>query len=238
MVSSVGALTVLTVLSLLWPRLIYSLPLLALALGAPLSQAALSAHAAVFTSVPISRLMRLKCRLTTAFLHLLQPIARLYGRLSHSLTRWRGRPQLRLLRPHTTSLWGETWRAHLDPLQYLETVLCEAALFVQPGSPSDLWDLEVRGGLFGKVRTRITVATPEAGKPFIRFRAWPMGSTYGLSLGLLFTLLCAGAIVDHAYVSAILLGGVGMAVVYRILQESTWAMSGLLEGLKRLGAGE
>ncbi len=158
--------------------------------------------------------------------------------LSHSLTRWRGLPQLRLLRPHTTSLWGETWRAHLDPLQYLETVLCEAALFVQPGSPSDLWDLEVRGGLFGKVRTRITVATPEAGKPFIRFRAWPMGSTYGLSLGLLFTLLCAGAIVGHAYVSAILLGGVGMAVVYRILQESTWAMSGLLEGLKRLGAGE
>ncbi len=113
----VGALTVLAVLSGLWPRLLYSLPLLALVVSAPLGQAVLSANAAVFTPTPLSRVTRLKCRLLTAYLHLLQPIARLYGRLSHNLSRWRGHPRLALLWPRTISLWRETRRDHIGPLE-------------------------------------------------------------------------------------------------------------------------
>ncbi len=232
----VGALTVFAVLGVLWPRLLYSLPLLAIVLGVPLGQAALRANAAVFSSEPLSRITRLKCQFTTALLHLLQPIARLYGRFSHGLTRWRGHPQLGLLWPRTISLWHETWRGHIDHLSLLETALCDAALFVKPGSTRERWDLEVRGGLFGKVRTRMTVVDPESDKPMIRFRAWPMGSSYSLALSLLFALLGVGAILDQAYVPAVVLGGVALTITYRMLQESTWAMSGLLEGLKRLGA--
>jgi GT2 family glycosyltransferase len=231
----VGALAVLAVLSVLWPPLLYSLPLLLMAVGAPLGQAVVSAYAAVFTTAPLSRLMRLKCRFTTAFLYLIQPIARLYGRLSHSFTRWRGHPRLDLLWPRTLSLWHETWRDHTDHLQFLETVLGDAAFFVQPGSTRDRWELEVRGGLFGKVRTRLTIAAPEADQPLIRVRAWPMGSSYSLALCLLFALLCVGAILDQAYVPAVILGGVALTITYRRLQESAWAMSSLLEGFKRLG---
>lgn len=63
-----------------------------------------------------------------------------------------------------------------------------------------------------------------------------MGSAYSLGYSLLFALLCVGAILDHAYVSAVILGGVVLVIVYRLLQESAWAMSSLLEALKRLGA--
>ncbi len=109
-----GALAVLAALSLLWSPLLYSLPLLALAIGIPLGQAALSANAAVFTSAPLSRMARLKCRLLTACLHVLQPIARSYGRLIPRSTRWRGYQQLGLLRPRTISLWREAWQDHLQ----------------------------------------------------------------------------------------------------------------------------
>ena len=121
--------------------------------------------------------------------------------------------------------------------QALETVLRDAALFVKPGSNHRRWDLEVRGGLFGKVRTQMTLTEPEAGKSTARFRAWPMGSAYSLFFSLLFALLSLGAIFDQAYASAVILGVVAIGITYRTVQESAWAMSGLLESLKRLGTG-
>lgn len=236
----VGALTVLAVLSLLWAPLLYSLPLLALAIGAPIGQAVLSANAAVFTSRPSSPTMRLKLRLLTAVLHLVQPIARLYGRLTHGLTPWRrrGRQHLVLPWPRTISLWSETWQSNVDRLQCLETLLCDETLFVQRGGTYDRWDLEVRGGLFGKVRTLMTVEDHGAGKQMIRFRVWPMWSTHSIALNILFALLCLGATFDQAYASAVILGCVAIAIAGRMFQECAWAMSGFMVGLKRLGAGE
>ena len=232
----VGALTVLAALSLLWTRLLYSLPLLAMAIGVPLGQAALRAHAAVFTSAPLSRVMRLQCRFLIAFLHVLQPIARLYGRLSHRFTHWRVTRPMGLPWPRMVSLRREMRQDHIDDLPFLKTVLCDASLFVQPGGDRARWDLEVRGGLFGKARTRMTVTAHGSDRPRIHFRVWPMGSAYSLGYSLLFALLCVGAILDHAYVPAVILGGVVLVIIYRLLQESAWAMSSLLEALKRLGA--
>ena len=40
----------------------------------------------------------------------------------------------------------------------------------------------------------------------------------------------------HLPVPAVILGGVVLVIIYRLLQESAWAMSSLLEALKRLGA--
>lgn len=231
----VSALAVLAVLGFMWPLLRYSLPLLALMLAVPLGQAALSAKAAVFTCMPSSRLIRLKCRLTTAFLHVLQPMARLYGRLNQRLTRWRGHQRLALVWPRTVTLGREVW-PHDGHLPALETALRDATLSVQPSREGDGWDLEVRGGLFGKVRTRTSLANAESDKPMIQFRSWPVGSAYGVALGIAFTLLAVGAVIDQAYVTAAVLGGVSIFIAYRVWQECAWAMSGLLDGLKRLGA--
>jgi GT2 family glycosyltransferase len=233
-----GALTVLALLSLLWSPLRYSLPCLMIAIAAPLVQAVLRGTAAIFTSGLPSPTRRLKYGLLTVYLHLLQPIARLHGRLNKRLTRRRGHQRLRPLWPRTITIWRERHRASIDPLQFLETTLCDDAIFVQQGSIRDRWDLEVRGGLFGKVQTRMIVTAQETNQPSIRFRAWPMGSIYSVALSLLFALLCMGAILDHAYASATILGCVVITVIYRMLQESAWAMSNLLEGFKRLGARE
>src|SRR5436309_7523032 len=74
------ALAALSVLSILWKPLLLFLPMLNLTVGASLVQASLGAAQASFTNAPRLRITRLKLRALTAFLHLLQPLARLWGR--------------------------------------------------------------------------------------------------------------------------------------------------------------
>ena len=74
----------------------------------------------------------------------------------------------------------------------------------------------------------MTVADSKTDQHLIHLRAWPTGSIYSLILSLLFAGLSVGAAIDHAYVSAAILGGLATMVIYGTLQECAWAMSGLL----------
>src|SRR5205085_10029400 len=91
----IAALAGLAVLGTLWAPLLLSVPLLALAVGAPLAQAGLGAAHATFPPplggdrTPRSRVAHARLRALTALLHLLQPLARLRGRQQHGLTPWR-----------------------------------------------------------------------------------------------------------------------------------------------------
>ena len=75
---------------LLWAPLLLALPLFVLALAAPVIQAWTSA-ADLSSARSSSAAGRLAARATVAFLHLMQPLARLRGRLKHGLTLWRKR---------------------------------------------------------------------------------------------------------------------------------------------------
>ena len=84
-------LALLSGLGLAWPPLLVALPLLGLAVGALVVQAGLSAARARFHRPERSRRTALKLYGLTALLYLLQPIARLRGRLAHGLSPWRQR---------------------------------------------------------------------------------------------------------------------------------------------------
>jgi O-antigen biosynthesis protein len=120
----VGTLGALSALSLFWRPLSYVVPLFIFAAVASLVQAALSASQACFTTAPHSRVAQLQFECLTAFLHLLQPLARLYGRLRYGLTPWRqGAPWLSLPRRQTSAVWSERWQDPIARLQCLETVM-------------------------------------------------------------------------------------------------------------------
>src|SRR5437762_664619 len=74
-------------LSVVWSPLRLALPLFVGAIVPPIAQAWLSAADACFPDVPRPSLACLGRRLLTAALHLLQPIARLRGRLKEGLDR-------------------------------------------------------------------------------------------------------------------------------------------------------
>ena len=68
-----------------------AIPLLVLTAAAPVAQAIVKASDASFPVTPDSQLSRLKLYALTAMLHVLQPLARLSGRLDYGLSPWRRR---------------------------------------------------------------------------------------------------------------------------------------------------
>ena len=110
-----------------------------------------------------------------AWLHLIQPLARLLGRVRHGVTPWRwsgllSRPvRLRYKR----AIWSEEWQPIETRLAEIERVLFRKRAAVKRGGDFDRWDLEVRGGLLGQVRAVGMIEEHGAGKQLFRLRAWP-----------------------------------------------------------------
>jgi hypothetical protein len=207
-----------------------------LAAGASLVQAAQSAARACFTSAPRSRVARLPLRVLIAFLHLLQPLARLCGRLRYGLTPWRhGAPWRLLPRPRKLAIWSERWQDPTERLQDLEAALRTCGGVVLRGREYDCWDLEVRGGLLGAARMLMAVEDHGAGTQFVRFRSWPRFSSVAVVLVLLFVLLSAEAVEDQAWTAAAILGTVTVLLTLRTLQECAGATAAVLRTLEQAG---
>jgi GT2 family glycosyltransferase len=223
----------LTVLGVDWPPLSLFLPLLLLTFGASLLQAGLSAAHASFTTTlgsPATRLTRLKLTAVTGLLHLLQPLARLSGRLGYdgAPRQRRGTSGLSLPRPRTSTVWSEVWRAPGEWLRSVEVALKKGDTVSLRGGDYDRWDLEVRGGRLGSARTFMAIEEHGGGKQLARFRTWPRCSSAGVVVIALFTLLSGGAALDHAWVAAAILGAVAATLALGTLWESSVATTAVL----------
>src|SRR5438067_12988313 len=145
------ALLALSALGALWTPLLFALPVAACAVALLLAQAGVSAARASFASASRSGAAeRFRLRGLTAFLHLLQPLARLRGRLAGGLTPWRrGRmSELAFPRPRTFRVWTEQWQAHQARLRSLKGALRAHHAIGRAGADYDRRDPEIRGALF------------------------------------------------------------------------------------------
>src|SRR5207249_810709 len=87
----IPVLAALSALGTLWHPLLLAVPFLAVTVGMPVLHCGLTAAQMSFPCSPRSAMRRIGMRSLTALLHLLQPVARLYGRLSCGLAPWRRR---------------------------------------------------------------------------------------------------------------------------------------------------
>jgi GT2 family glycosyltransferase len=225
----VAALVLLSGLGAFWPPvLVFALPALLVAIGAPVLQAVRAAlRPPLREPAPAGRAWQ---RAVLTGLHLAQPAARLKGRLSHGLTPWRRRGLQAAVFPYPRSfvLWTERWHDPAGVVARIEATLRSAGFVVARGGDFDRWDLEVRGGLLG--RARVLTATEEhgSGRQLRRLRVWPRFSFAGvLALAPLATLAAAAAGARASTVAA-LLGAVVLAVAVRALFEAGRAMAALL----------
>jgi GT2 family glycosyltransferase len=230
---AVMALAVLSALGFLWTPLLLALPLLALALAAPLIQASLGAVRAHFASKewPSSRM-----RALTAFLHLLQPLARLRGRIRFGLTPWRrrGRPALSLPRTLVATIWSETWRPPTEWVRSLEGALRRDGAVVLRGGDYDRWDLEGRGGILGTARVRVAVEEHGAGRQMARVRIWPRWPVVGAAVAALFAGLSGTAAADGAWIVCGVLAAAAGLIALRMMQDAGAATSAFARALVRL----
>ena len=232
-------LMTLSTLSLVWSPLKALLPLLVAAVLLALAQASLSAARASFNDASPRGAARLGRRLLTAALHLLQPLARLRGRLDYGLAPWRrrGAPRLAAPWPRTFTLWSERWQDPDQRLRRIEADLKAAGAALRLGGDYDRWDLEVAGGPFGSARLLMAVEDHGAGAQFLRFRWWPRGSRGGVAITALVAALAGGAASAGAWVAATILAAVTLALALCVALECAAAAALIAWTVGRLGTG-
>ena len=231
----IAILLALSALSFFWGPIKLLLPVLIIAALPPLTQACVSAMRAPFPDTRSHRGARTKRRLLTAALHLLQPLARLRGRLREGLTPWRCRGTLQPapLWPVTSSMWSERWQAQEQRLEFLKATLREEAACVLLGGEHDRWDLAVRSGFFGGARLLMGVEDHGGGQ-LVRLRWWPYVPAFGPVLTVGFAVLALGALHDDAWPAAAVLGLVALLFAVRTLEQCGAAMATITRGLGRL----
>ena len=229
---AIVGLAALSALGILWHPLLLALPLLAIAVLMPVLQALRSARRALFRDAA-SR--RLQAYALTAGLHLLQPLARLRGRIRHGLTPWRARGALRMGFPRARgfAVWTERWRAGDARLRAIESDLRASEVLTGRGGDYDRWDLEVRGGLLGAARMRIGVEDHGQGRQMVRARAWPRASLPPLAVALLLASLALAAWLDRSPWAAGALAALALGLAARVAWECGRAMGSLAGAIDR-----
>ena len=181
-------------------------PLLALVALAVLAGGAILAQTLV--SVRQARLRAegwspLRLRILTAVLHLLQPVARLVGRVEYGLHPWR---RSRRAGPRgwtvaaTESIWSERWRESFAWLDDVCSHLRARGADYLTGQEFDAWDLHIRGGILGRASLLMVVEEHGGGKQLVRFRFRP--HLTGAALGLLAGTAAAALFTPLAGVAA------------------------------------
>ncbi len=202
-----ATLATVCALSVFWPPLGVFGPLLAFCAGALLLTAASNVKEALSADLVEPPLRRATLFSVTLFLHLLQPLARLRGRLGRGLqlTRRTGFA-LSWPRPRSFTSWHEEWRSPANFLRELQRSLEENGSVVARGGAWDRWDLEVRGGVIGTVRIQMLCEEHGQGRQLVRFRCQPRWSLESLSLIAIFAALSVSALSNQALIAAVALG--------------------------------
>jgi GT2 family glycosyltransferase len=232
----VATLLALCLLGIAWRPLLWTAPLLLAVLGASLTQALLASIRSSYRTLPRAWAGRLRLRATTMWLHLLQPMARLVGRIRHGLTPWRSRDATLSLLPRTyqtATLVSGPWESPQERLLALEETLRQASAVVKRGSEFARWDLELQGGLFAGARVLLSVEDLTPGKQLVRFRTWPWFGRWSLCAFGVLALLAADALADRSFAVGGTLALAAAGWMFRTFEEAAYSQSTLLQALRR-----
>ena len=227
--------TVLTALSPLWKPLYLAAPFAVGALVLSLTHATIGGLKASFYTAPYpGRAARVSRQCLTAFLHLLQPLARLVGRLRSGLTVWRrrGSPSFAIPRPRSLTQWTDHWRAPEERLAQIRRFLRSENAIICDGGAYDRWDLEIVGGMFGSVRMLMAVEDHGAGTQFARIRSWPRGSSAATAFAALSTVLMFTAAFDHAWVVVAVFGAIVAWLLWHAFLQAGQSTAALLRAVE------
>ena len=222
--------SVISVLGPLWHPLFLAAPLAVGAIVLSLVQAIAGASASSFYTAPYPGILRIWRQCVTAYLHLLQPFARLSGRLTSGLTVWRrrGEPGFAMPRPRSAAVWTENWRAPEERLAQIKQSLRAEGAVARQGNNYERWDLEIIGGMFGSVRMLMAIEDHGAGTQLVRIRSWPRCRNAATALAALFTILIVAAAFDRALVVVVVFGAALAWLLWQIFVQAGQSTASLL----------
>jgi len=232
----IGFLAISFLLTITWTVSIIPGALLLFGLATSISQALMNAHRVKIDGELRSE--RIRLRSAIFLLQLIQPLARLKGRLDSGLAlrnwRWiRTRPRFF---PLNMKSWRDDWQDPRETLKDLQTTLRDSGTIVKSGGDYDQWDLEVHEGRFGGCRLLLATQSYGTGKQLLRYRIVPRYSGMALAISTLFAVISIGAWVSGNWIPSIVSGILAGLLVARTILGAGFAAGRLRNALKGSGA--
>jgi O-antigen biosynthesis protein len=236
-----GLFAALSCLGFLWPPLLAVWPVFIASIAIILLQGIISAIKN--TSLEKEQQRNWKYFSLIVVLHIIQPVARLRGRIKHGLTPWRIRgakasmKHLTFLKPKTLVHWSEgSWKANEAWLEEIEQNIIGLKARVRRGGDFDNWDIETRNGLFSTAKGVLTVEEHGANKQYLKFRYSANYSVSGLILIGLFASIAVLAASDQSWIVAGVLSIFTFAIAAKYVLDSASVVSCIVSGFKSLSS--
>ena len=224
----------------LWSPLLWCLPAFALSVIIVILQAAVSAKKN--SALPPRLQKKYKYHLMIVVLHMVQPVARLYGRFTNGLTPWRKRGAglhtkfLFVTRSRVFLYWSETWRSTEEWLTMIEKNLLALRTRIKKGDVFDNWDIQVNTGLFAKSRCLLTVEEHGAGKEYLKLKCRPVFSVVAFFLPAVFLTLSVLAGFQQQWIVVGITGLAGLILLLNVFVATATSLNNLYSAFNRLAA--
>jgi hypothetical protein len=224
----IAALAVAAGAGILWAPLLYAVPVLVVALAAPVAVAGVSAaRSSAAGRLDLPARARVVRWLLTTLLHLVQPLARMDGRVRGSPVPSRRR-RFAVPFPRHFKTWTETPRSGSDRLAALESRVRASGAIVSRGGDYDRWDLQAGRSSIATARIRMGLEEHGAGRQLVRLHVAPSFSHPALALIAVLTTLSLVAWMNHAHAAAALLAVAAVALSVRAVHRAGAAMGAVL----------
>lgn len=229
-------------LGFLWAPLLWLFLVSALSFAIVLMQAAISAKRN--SSLHAHHKKKYKYIFLIMVLHLIQPLARLYGRFANGLTPWRkkgagnGFKFIFSNRAKVFSLWSEEWGAAEYWLLKIEKQLINLRCRTKRGNDFDDWDIQVNNGLFAKGKGVLAIEEHGGAKQYLRFKCSVAPTPVAVLLLVIQGGLTAWAALQNQYVVAGIFAFIFTLLLIRTFYEAASSLNSLYVGLMQSGTKE
>ena len=238
-----SALCLLTgCLGFLWWPLLWFFAAFAVSISIVLVQAFISAKRN--SSLQPEQKKKFKFIALIILLHVIQPVARLYGRFANGLTPWRKKgaaSNFKFLfgkQPLVFSLWSEDWQPAEKWLTETEKNLVNLRSRVRRGGDFDDWDIQVSNGLFAKSRGLLTIEEHGSGKQYLRIKCKTIITSIAFLLLFTFAGLSLWAALEDQYLVSGIIGLVWSLTLFRIFYEAGSTVNSLFIAFMESGRKE
>lgn len=209
-------------LGCLWKPLLWLWPVFIFSIAIIVVQAVISASKNSSHTKPQQQ--NWKYRSFIILLHIIQPLARLKGRIKHGLTPWRirgvkgGLQNLTFLKPKILMRWAEgDWKAAETWLKEIEQNIIALKARVKRGGDFDRWDIKIRNGLFSTAKGILTIEEHGANKQYLKFGYWINYSKVGLSLIIFLASISILAAADNSWIVSTIIAGLTVGLIGKYL---------------------
>ena len=229
-------------LGFLWAPLLWSFAVFAISIGIVIMQACISAK--TNSSLQVEHKKNIKYISLIILLHLVQPVARLYGRFTNGLTPWRRKgagSDFRFIfnkNQPVFSLWSEEWVDAESWLIKIEKNLVNLRSRIKRGGDFDNWDLQVNNGLFAKGRGLLTIEEHGGGKQYLRLKCKAIFTPVAFIVSFLLAGLCLWSALDQQFIVSGIFGFLLTITLFRCLYEADSNLNSLYIALMQSGTTE